>query len=238
MATVGDTNEQGVSELHLQLKIWHPDCWTLQVTEGNEGGLIGQGVYIIDGVVKSHLTVYGPTKSTVRNTIEEIERSPLTGEVSYIQKGYSHGSKVDSPGNSAQEVLVTYEAENSIHDCFISKGFIPDDPIRIRDGYEYWTVVTDSNRDDINEKLDEVRNEMDATIIIQQIGRFPSGTLWNDQHNQLTERQREVFNLAKSQGYYNWPREYSTENLAEDLDLTPATVLEHLRKAEAKLLGK
>jgi predicted DNA binding protein len=53
----------------------------------------------------------------------------------------------------------------------------------------------------------------------------------------LSARQREVFELARARGYYEWPRAVSATDLAEEVGVAKATVLEHLRKAEAKLLG-
>ncbi len=52
----------------------------------------------------------------------------------------------------------------------------------------------------------------------------------------LTSKQLEVFQLACDYGYYEVPKKISIEELAEKLDLSPSTLAEHLRKAEAKLL--
>jgi predicted DNA binding protein len=52
----------------------------------------------------------------------------------------------------------------------------------------------------------------------------------------LTGRQREVIQAALDAGYFEWPREITSDELAEQLDVTRATCLEHLRKAEAKLI--
>lgn len=53
----------------------------------------------------------------------------------------------------------------------------------------------------------------------------------------LTTRQHEVLMLAYMRGYYDWPREKSGDELAEELDVTPATFFQHLRTAERKLLS-
>jgi hypothetical protein len=46
-----------------------------------------------------------------------------------------------------------------------------------------------------------------------------------------------VFDLARKEGYYEWPRGTSTRELAELSGVSKTTLLEHLRKAEAKLLN-
>jgi len=52
----------------------------------------------------------------------------------------------------------------------------------------------------------------------------------------LTERQREILRAALAAGYYEEPREVTYADLAEELDLSPATVGEHLRRIEGKVL--
>lgn len=54
---------------------------------------------------------------------------------------------------------------------------------------------------------------------------------------ELTSRQREILQHAREQGYFDWPRESNCEEMAETLGITRATFLEHLRKAEAKLVS-
>jgi DNA-binding CsgD family transcriptional regulator len=53
---------------------------------------------------------------------------------------------------------------------------------------------------------------------------------------QLTERQRTVLSAAYRQGYYEVPRRVTSQQVAETLHLSAATVVEHLRKAERRLL--
>lgn len=52
----------------------------------------------------------------------------------------------------------------------------------------------------------------------------------------LTERQQEVVIAAKRNGYYEYPRRINSEQLAERVGLSKATVVEHLRKAEGRLM--
>ncbi|WP_058366564.1 helix-turn-helix domain-containing protein [Haloparvum sedimenti] len=52
----------------------------------------------------------------------------------------------------------------------------------------------------------------------------------------LTDRQFEVLVTALEAGYYEWPRECSGEDVAEELRVSSATFAEHIRAAERKLL--
>lgn len=53
----------------------------------------------------------------------------------------------------------------------------------------------------------------------------------------LTARQRQVLGLAYRRGYFDSPRRSTGEDLADALDISPSTFLEHLRTAERKLLS-
>lgn len=55
-------------------------------------------------------------------------------------------------------------------------------------------------------------------------------------HSELTDRQLEVVQTAYNAGYYDWPREASGKDVAEDLGITSATFSEHIHTAERKLL--
>ena len=54
----------------------------------------------------------------------------------------------------------------------------------------------------------------------------------------LTDRQREVLETAVEHGYYDIPRQVSVETLASELDCSPSTVSEHLRKVESNVLTR
>lgn len=56
--------------------------------------------------------------------------------------------------------------------------------------------------------------------------------------DELTDRQREVIQTAYDMGFYEVPREASTEEVAAELELDPSTVAEHLQRAERNVLGR
>lgn len=54
----------------------------------------------------------------------------------------------------------------------------------------------------------------------------------------LTSRQQEIMETAFDMGYYDVPREASTDEIAARAELDPSTVAEHLQRAEHNLLSR
>lgn len=52
----------------------------------------------------------------------------------------------------------------------------------------------------------------------------------------LSDRQLEVVSLAVEAGYYDKPREATLSDLAEELDISPSAVSQHLNVVERRLI--
>lgn len=70
---------------------------------------------------------------------------------------------------------------------------------------------------------------------LRKLGSYGGGSQPLDH---LTDRQREVIQTAFDMGYYEVPREVSTEDVAAELDLDPSTVTEHLQRAERNVFDQ
>ncbi len=55
--------------------------------------------------------------------------------------------------------------------------------------------------------------------------------------SKLTARQRQMLLTAYALGYYDVPRRISSDDLSRHLNVDKSTIVEHLRKAERKLMG-
>jgi predicted DNA binding protein len=221
--------------LRVTLDIWHPDCWTLEVTEGRAAGLLGHGVHTIDGLATGRFTVYGNTREEVDELVAAIRDSDLTDSV--WETDHPHATEDSLAfGSASCGIVVHYDLGNSVNDALVSRGFIPDEPVRMYGGREYWTVIVEVDKEELHDRIQDVCGEMGADIHVRHVATAETGAgvLRTDD---LSERQREVFELARRRGYYDWPRHVTASELADEMDVSKTTLLEHLRKAEAKLLG-
>ena len=222
----------------LTLSVWHPNCWTLESTSTVDAGLIAHGVYHTDGITNARCTAYADARSDIDALIDEIRSSERTIDVRRVQEYFNKKARGNAAaGNTTEELLVQYRSSDSIHGAFVQRGFIPEEQIRVHDGREYWTVIITCDRDEITRRLDEIRSEMHSEITVEGMKSPDTRTGNHSPSTKLSERQREVFKLAQRRGYYSWPRKTSASELADEINISKTTLLEHLRKAEVKLLG-
>ena len=67
----------------------------------------------------------------------------------------------------------------------------------------------------------------------------PEGARLDSELSQrLTDRQLETIEAAYSAGYFEWPRESTAEDVADEMGVSSPTVHNHLRKAENEVLGE
>ena len=87
---------------------------------------------------------------------------------------------------------------------------------------------------------DELKKVLKALRFMGKVNNIRYHKPVYNEHNLLsvlTEKQKEIIIVAKHSGYYDYPRKIDTAGLAAKVGVSKATVVEHLRKAEGRLMG-
>jgi len=107
------------------------------------------------------------------------------------------------------------------------------------DGGDYAATVHLHPGSDVRRVVESVRDAFpDAEVISQrQVTRpdDPALRVETAFADELTDRQREALRLAYYSGFFQWPRDSTGEEVAEEMDVSAATFHQHLRTAEEKI---
>ncbi|MFX0034909.1 MAG: helix-turn-helix domain-containing protein [Candidatus Hermodarchaeota archaeon] len=107
----------------------------------------------------------------------------------------------------------------------IKCGVLIDFPVRVRDRYAIWEVISTRKRIDDLLKLFEEKN---INFSLLQIGNAPYS--FNNEKNRLTIKESKILNTAINLGFFEVPRKISLESLANKLNKSKSWTSEQLRK--------
>jgi predicted DNA binding protein len=226
---VSDSDDGEIAYKQVDLHLWHPDCWTLEVTDDlPDTHILEKSLYPTDEQVKGDFLLVSDGDVSIPSFIKAIDDHRAVDEVVVLKQSAERA-----------RVVVNYARNTSIVPDVVNAELMPVEPVYITDGVEHWTVLVKADR--LGEVVEAMRAEYDVDIdAIHQAD--PKETVefadFVDQvFDRLSERQTESLMEAQDIGYYNWPREVSANEVADRLDVSNPTVLEHLRKGEQKVLN-
>ena len=226
--------------LEVTLNVWHPDCWGIISTDQVGSGLLGHGASLDGTSGFERCTIHGDSPDHVQQAIDVAKESQFIKTIEQLPGGPATPAPRAGIGQTAQDVFIEYDATEGMGSAFLSEGFVLDGTYRIDDGMETWELLVYASRESFRRTLDTIQQDRDADVSLTRISPAttpPQPPPTPRPQDDLTARQREALQVARQQGYYEWPREVSATELATDLGVSKATFLEHLRKAEATLLG-
>lgn len=212
----------------VRLDLWHPGCWTTAVTEAlSDTHVVERSLYPADDRVKGDFTLVSTGSVSMDRFVAAIDDEPAVEQVTVLERSADRA-----------RVVVTYRREHSIVPAVVNAGVMPVEPLHVTDGVEHWTVLVDG--DDFPELLSTVREEGEAELrAIEQVDAGERGAFADPVdlvHDELSARQRECLFEARAAGYYEWPREVTADDIADDLGVSGPTLLDHLRRGEQTVL--
>ncbi|WP_092564467.1 helix-turn-helix domain-containing protein [Halorubrum sp. SD626R] len=243
MATTDAAGADGWSGTRLTLDLWHPNCWAIEATSRTDGGVLAHAIYNsprtdadAPNSVNGLFTAFADTNDAVEALLDAIRDSDRAGNLLELQERF--GRARDAPGNVVREFFLEYDPADMVCPTLLEHGFVHSAPVRIEGGREEWQVCFVGERTEIREALDAVQADSGAEVTVESMSSsgYAGQTPREQRLDTLTPTQRDVYEHARDAGYYEWPRQASTRELADDMGVSKTTLLEHLRKAESKLL--
>jgi len=198
-------------------------------------------------------------RAMMRPLMEHIEEMEL---IELLRLDLKRGIKVGvvrirlAPGSTVESIGPTSLFDIKMVDVLERKGdeLICLMKVKARGGFEdlrekadldiSWTAPMMVSRDRIVYSFIGEEDQIKAMVeLLKEFGERTRVSVHNATFGEcntlsmLTVRQKEIVVAAKRLGYYRYPREANAEDVAKALGLSTSTVVEHLRKAEIRLIA-
>lgn len=227
---VGRMATDGTPYKQVELELQHPGCWTLEATDTHSGThIIEQSLYPTETEIKGDFLLVSDGEMS-NAFIETIDGHRVVNNVVVLKRSFDRA-----------RVVVSYRRDSSIVPPIVNSEFMPIEPVHITGGLEYWTVLV--RADALSRVLDRMTDAFDMNVdveTIQDVTASDESELADNvdrMYSDLSTRQRESLFEAQAGGYYQWPRDVSATQIADSLDISGPTLLEHLRTGEQKILN-
>jgi predicted DNA binding protein len=129
--------------------------------------------------------------------------------------------------------------EGKIPSSFYTQRMFFTKPVFVDDeGFEYWEVAS-HDRAVLNAFLNSVKSQKYEYVELLQLRNIKLDSIYFPAiAPYLTSKQKDAFELAIKEGYYEIPKRADLRELAKLMKVSTATYQEHLRRAEAKIIPR
>ncbi|WP_048198673.1 helix-turn-helix domain-containing protein [Methanocella arvoryzae] len=203
------------NSITISIGIKHHDCWHYKLSKGLNATILVRYTYVLPNrQLYGYQTIVTPALASL---------GPYLAKLPEIRR-YS----ILSRGSGRAEV-VTWAEQSSILEHLLKTNCVFIGPTVIRDGIENWQIMAPS-RVELQEAIASLEKHAEIAYIRSSASAHSS--------EGLTERQTSALTAAVEMGYFDSPRRASIEDVAARLGISASTAVEHLRKAEKKVLEK
>ncbi|MBI4360734.1 helix-turn-helix domain-containing protein [Candidatus Micrarchaeota archaeon] len=208
-----------------EFRVWHESSHVLSLTK--KFNVTVHSVYLSlykkgrRTLINKVFSVNGPD---AQKYIAEMKKGHQRYRVRHVEQNYVFFSIPLDPHAISYHALVLDD------ETFFVRPFV------LKGGYEYWTVAS-WNKNALTQLYKKTKAAGEASsITLLSLKKTRVDLFVPDALQRLGAKQAQVLQSAVFMGYYGYPRKLSLKVLARKLGLSPATVREHLRNAEAKIL--
>lgn len=211
----------------LSLRVWHPNCWMLDLCAHHRDVCVeSRGVSAQGANVHAEAVIRGPDRETLERALRFDVPEDVHREVLHV-------------GETHAEVYLRYPAYRSVFEASRRSGFLLVGSVFHTAGHERWEVLAEADR--VSEGLAALREVADVKV--ERISPtksmdpppVPEG-LFGALDTELSDRQYDVLRQAVGAGYYAWPRGKNIKRLASEMGVSAPTYLEHIRRAESRVV--
>ncbi len=216
-----------------EFRVWHESSHVLKLTKELDVTVLSVYLSLYKKAGRTFInkvfSVSGPdAREYIRRMREKAEAPNTRYHVHHVEDNYVFFSIPLDPDT------ISYHAWVLDDRTFFVRPFV------LKGGYEYWTVAS-WDKKALTELYKRAKNAKGtssekAHIELLSLKQSAVDLFVPDALQRLGQVQASVLQNAISQGYYGYPRKVSLKELAKSVGLSPATIREHLRKAEAKIL--
>ncbi len=211
-------------------------CWFCDITDRNPDATIVSTLSQVEGDrITNVIQLNSPDP---KKDIERMKAHPLVKSVQVLTMSQSSALLVVVSSYKAMTYKLLHHTNVKMLESPVTRAGVDSEILMAPSDKEMRELITrfSEHKDyaDVKLKKKKYLNPEDAV----SLSAFRTSGFFDLQSAKqlITPKQLEIFQLACDYGYYDIPKKISIEELAEKTGLSPSTLAEHLRKAEAKLL--
>lgn len=201
----------------------HEGCWLQDTTAELPGlTLVATSIYLSGDDVVIGFTAHGEPE-VVEAAHAAWKANDRIGKVTRVHEG-PRGTRFH----------VAYDKTGSIYPDIIEHTPVSIGSIRFSAGQEFYHIIGEGP--DISGLLRTLGQHGELKVqSVREVDDLDAPT--EDGLPSLTDKQVEALLAAHKAGYYEWPRRQTASQLAQGLGLSSSAFLDHLRTAEARIIG-
>lgn len=135
------------------------------------------------------------------------------------------------------QLFMAFKAAKYSHQSMLNRNVFFAKPVLIRNGFTYWTLASWDKKHltDLYNRIKKIGP--DVKIETLSVSKGSLNLFLPAVLSRMTSRQKEALETALEEGYYDYPREMSMEEIAKKHRIARTTFQSHLRKAEKKVIS-